>query len=253
MDECPAPLDAVEAAFRRACTSPRCPLALNPARLAAGLPDRMMRLDELRVLLLHPATGSAARNQVWAGLVRRARTAGPDWMLGLTGVALPGLRRAARLASASPAGLDDVQQEVLAGFTAAVAALDLGRLGTVPLASSLTWAAYRAAAGLARTETDWAAARTSLGDLDETAMPASPGRRELPWDHPGQMLEAAVTAGVLTREQADLIAATRLHGVPLKRFATRAGISHAAMGNRRIRAEKTLTAALLSGRFPAGA
>ena len=36
----PGPLDAAEAAFRALITGPR-PLAVNPGRLAAGLPDQL--------------------------------------------------------------------------------------------------------------------------------------------------------------------------------------------------------------------
>ena len=51
-------LDAVDAAFRLLTAGPQ-PLALHASRLAAGLPDRLVPLDELRVLLLHPATSAA--------------------------------------------------------------------------------------------------------------------------------------------------------------------------------------------------
>lgn len=64
------PLDSADAAFRALTTGPD-PLALNPARLAPGLPDRHVPLDELKALLLHPATSAASRNKVWAELVRR--------------------------------------------------------------------------------------------------------------------------------------------------------------------------------------
>ena len=90
----PAPLDAVGAAFRLLTTGPR-PLALHAARIAEGLPDRLVPLDEITVLLLRPGVSAAARNKVWAELVRRARSGSPAWTVGLTGVALPGLTRAA--------------------------------------------------------------------------------------------------------------------------------------------------------------
>ena len=86
-------LDAADAAFRLLAAGPQ-PLAVHASQLAEGLPDRPVPLDELRVLLLHPATSARARNRVWAGLVRRARTGDPAWVIGLTGIAMPGLRRA---------------------------------------------------------------------------------------------------------------------------------------------------------------
>src|SRR5215471_13456919 len=80
-------LDAADAAFRLLTAGPW-PLAVHASRLAAGLPDRPVPLDELRVLLLHPATTATARNRVWAELIRRARTGEPAWVIGLTGIAL---------------------------------------------------------------------------------------------------------------------------------------------------------------------
>ena len=90
----PGFFDTAEAAFRLLCAGPQ-PLALHAAKVAAGLPDRPVPLNELRVLLLHPSTSSRTRNQVWAELVRRARAGDPAWVIGLAGIAMPGLRRAA--------------------------------------------------------------------------------------------------------------------------------------------------------------
>lgn len=122
------PLDSADAAFRALTTGPS-PLAINPARPAPGMPDRHVPLDELKALLLHPATSAASRNKVWAELVRRARTAGPAWVIGLTGIAMPGLRRAvATFGRACRGDPFDLQAEVLAGFLAALGRLDLDDL-----------------------------------------------------------------------------------------------------------------------------
>src|SRR5450755_2153130 len=115
-----SPLDSADASFRALTTGPL-PLALHPASLAAGLPDRLVPLDELRALLLHPATGARARNKVWAELIRRARSGPAAWVVGLVGVAMPGLRRAAATLSASYHGDPaDLQTEILTGFLAAM-------------------------------------------------------------------------------------------------------------------------------------
>lgn len=155
----PGPLEAVAGAFRLLVTGPQ-PLALRPGRLAPGLPDRLVPLDELTVLLLHPSVSTAARNKVWAELVRRARSGSAAWTVGLTGVALPGLTRAvASLSAACRGDPGDLEAEVLAGFLAALRALDPGELDHVPLASRLTWAAYRAGRALAYSDAAWAARR----------------------------------------------------------------------------------------------
>src|ERR1035438_3736168 len=144
-----SPLDSADASFRALTTGPQ-PLALHAASLAAGLPDRLVPLDELRALLLHPATGARARNKVWAELVRRARSGPAAWVVGLVGVAMPGLRRAAATLSASYRGDPaDLQIEILTGFLAAMRALDPDALDRAPLASRLCWAAWRAGQALA--------------------------------------------------------------------------------------------------------
>jgi hypothetical protein len=233
------PLDGADAAFRALTTGPG-PLSLNPGRLASGLPDREVPLDELKALLLHPATISPARNKVWAELVRRARTGGPAWVIGLAGVAMPGLRRAVAAAGRARAGDPcDLQAEVLAGFLAALRRLDLDDLDRVPLASRLYWAAFRAGQALAYADADYASRRRDLAEsCDGPAMP---------WGHPDFVLAAAVRRGVLTAAQAELIGRSRLEGVPLAQIAGELQVSHSTLCHRRKRAEALLTKAIRDG------
>jgi hypothetical protein len=244
-DHCaaPEPFDAADTAFGLLCAGPQ-PLALHASRVAAGLPDRPVPLDELRVLLLHPSASASARNQVWAELVRRARGGDPAWVIGLTGIAMPGLRRAAgSLAAAWRGDPADLQADVLTGFLSAVRALDLDDLESVPLASRLCWAAWRAGQVHACADAGWASRRRDLA-----AWRDGPG---LPWGHPDLVLAAAVRHQILTRDQAALIGRNRLEGVPLSRIAAETGISHSALCNRRKKAEKAITDAIASG-FSAG-
>jgi hypothetical protein len=72
--------------------------------------------------------------------VRRARGGDPAWVIGLAGIAMPGLRRAVgSLVGAWRGDPADLQSEVLTGFLAAVGALDPDDLEAVPLASRLCW------------------------------------------------------------------------------------------------------------------
>src|SRR5258706_14449391 len=70
-----SPLDAAQRAFELLVCQPA-PLAFD-TRPFAGLPDEILPLDELRDLLLLPATGVPARDAVWRELVTRGRRGGP--------------------------------------------------------------------------------------------------------------------------------------------------------------------------------
>ena len=235
----PGPLEEVAGAFRLLVSGPR-PLALHAAGLAEGLPDRLVPLDEITVLLLRPGVSAAARNKVWAELVRRARTGSPAWMVGLAGVALPGLTRAVGdLAAAYHGDNRDLQTEVLAGFLDAVRSLDPDGLDDIPLASRLMWAAFRAGRALAYADAAWAGRRR---DLDDDWQP--PPR---PAGHPDFVLAAAVRRGVITAADAQLIGASRLEGIPLSRLAAATGRRHDSLCRRRAKAEKRLTLAMSAG------
>lgn len=241
MDDHPAapePFDAAETAFGLLCAGPQ-PLALHAAKVAAGLPDRLVPVDELRVLLLHPSTSARARNLVWAELVRRARAGDPAWTVALAGVALPGLRRAVgSLAAAWRGDPADLQSEVLTGFLAALRALDPDDLEAVPLASRLVWAGWRAGREMTFADAGWSARRR---------LPEWHDGPDMPWGHPDFVLAAAVREGILTREQAALIGRNRLEGVPLKQIAAETGIGHTALCNRRKKAEKAIADAIANG------
>ncbi|HVB10528.1 MAG TPA: hypothetical protein VNM16_09220 [Bacillota bacterium] len=233
------PFDAAESAFRALTTGPR-PLALHGTATAPDLPARLVPLGEIRDLLLHPATTAAARNRVWAELIRRARTCGPAWVVGLTGVALPGLRRAtAKITPAYTGELGDLQAEVLAGFLAAMRALDTCDLDVVPLASRLCWAGYRA--GLAHASAN---ARHAMG---RRPLPEGYATPPPPWGHPDFVLAAAVRRGVLTQADADLIGRNRLERVPLARLAAERGISLSALAQHRQVVEAVLVKAIRDG------
>ena len=153
---------------------------------------------------------------------------------------MPGLRRAVgSLAAAWRGDPADLQSEVLTGFLAAVRALDPDDLESVPLASRLCWAAWRAGQEHACADAGWASRRRDLAEWRDGP--------DLPWGHPDLVLAAAVREGILTREQAALIGRNRLEGVPLSQIAAETGISHSALCNRRKKAEKAITDAIKSG------
>src|SRR6266540_1788313 len=132
-DPAPSPLDVLETTFRLLTTDPE-PLALDGATLGCGLPARLIALDELRSILLHPSTSFAARDAALAALVGRAQAHGGGWTVGLAGVLLPGLRRVAgHLAREFPGDTADIDAEVLTGFLEAlVRRLPLEATSVVP-------------------------------------------------------------------------------------------------------------------------
>jgi hypothetical protein len=90
-----SPFDTLETCFRLLSTGPAC-LALDGRRLGHGLPARGIPLNELRVLLQHPAATGDLQRVVVEELVHKTMQ-DEGWMVGLAGVLLPGLRRIATL------------------------------------------------------------------------------------------------------------------------------------------------------------
>lgn len=236
------PFDTLEQSFRLLTATPD-PLALDGRLLGHGLPARPIPLDELRRLLLSPSVGFAARDAALTALVARAKTDGGAWMVGLAGLLLPGLRRRTRpLTAACPSKAWDLEAEVLAALMETVAGFPLG---SERVAARLVWPAVRAGHRL-------------LGRVRVV------GRREVSWglaveppprlpDHPDFVLARAVTAGVVSAGNAELIAESRLDGVPLRDLAARMGVGYKALCKRRERAERALVGWLVAQRMsPAG-
>lgn len=228
------PLLVAERAFALLVSGPA-PLAVDGRLVGHGLPARPIALDELRAVLLHPATGLAARDTAWRLLVGRARTQGPAWVVGTVGVALPALRAsAARLYRST--GHDDVQAELLAGFVGALRDADLA---PARVCARLCNAAYVAARAAVRAED-----AERAGRVDTVTGPARP---PVPWGHPDLVLARAVKTGVLTAHDAQVIGVTRLEDVTLAEYASRTGASYEAVKHCRARAEKRLVAAIRAG------
>jgi hypothetical protein len=214
------------------------PLTLDGRAVGHGLPARPIPLDVLRGLLLHPSVGFDARDAALTWLVERAQAEGGGWLVGLAGVLLPGIgRRVYPLCRAFPRLAVDLEAEALTGLIQAVRAW---RLGEDRVASRLVWAAARAAHRLLRREAalrDWEAT-VGLGLEAPARQPA----------HGELLLGRAVAAGVLSRTDAELIAATRVEEVPLRQLAGRWQAGYEALRKRRRRAEVRLAAWLVEQR-----
>ncbi len=222
------PFDVAATAFRLLTTGPD-PLAVDGAALGGGLPARRIVLSELAAILMHPSCGYATSDQVWRLLISRARTDGPAWVIGAVGAALPGLRPAAyRLRGFS----GDVQAELLTAFVASLRGLPLSG---PRVAQRLLSATFTAARTVLRADEP---TRTSA-PISAPVVAAS--------GHPDLVLARAVTAGVITAAEADLIGATRLEDVPIAGYAEQVGKTPKAVYKARDRAQGRLVAAIRAG------
>jgi hypothetical protein len=223
------PLEVLDRSFRLLVCEPA-PLSLDGAAVGHGLPARPIPLHVLRGLLLHPSVGFDARDAALTWLVQRAQAQGGAWLVGLAGVLLPGIgRRVYPLCRAFPRLAHDLEAEALVGLVQAVRGW---RLGEDRVATRLVWAAARGAHRLLRREAAVGDREASVGlQLEPPARPPV---------HGDLLLAQAVRAGVLSRVDAELIAATRVEEVPLRQLAGRWEMGYEALRKRRYRAEAAL-------------
>ncbi|WP_208113058.1 hypothetical protein [Actinorugispora endophytica] len=236
-----SPLRAAEAEFLR--VGERLELTAEEAGLV--WPVARMPLVRVRAWLLRGEAATRDGDAVWRRVLARAR-ADEAWMVGAVGLAMPGLRSAARRVAfgLAPDAADEVEAEILAGFLDAVAK-------TNPDWSRLAWR-LRCRAQRAGLRARYAQARQPVvsGPVPDSAAP----RR--PWGHPDLVLADAVRHGVVTAAEAQLIAETRLENTPLTRVAAELGADYRTLQKRRGRAEKRLVDAIRAGEVssaPAGA
>jgi len=225
-----SPFEVLEASFRLLCAGPS-PLALHGREVGPPLPPRPIPLTELGSALLHPSTPYEARDRAVGLLVRRAQDHGGSWTVGLFGVLLPGLRAAvADVARAYPEAAADLEADVLAELVEVLAGFDAD---TERVASRLLWRAAQRARRRAVHEQAALRRRDGRPARDEAYRGAG---------HPDFVLAAAVRAGVLTPDQAELIGETRLGDVTVEEWAERIGWQPRSVRKRRSVAERRLLA-----------
>ncbi|MFE3205585.1 hypothetical protein [Embleya sp. NPDC059237] len=219
------PMQTLEATFRALTRGPR-PLSL-PAEMVASVMEvapgrRRVPLDRIRTQLRGDGA-SAVAGVVWPELIRRAqRPHARQWMVAAAAMAAPSLRRL--IARRSWRGLverADLEQEMLGAFLQALLSADPDD----PRAyHGLRRAADLAAYHLIEDARRHARNTVALADA-EHAEPAAascaesvtvPGPEET--SGPG-VLERAVRARVVTAEEAELIAVTRVDGVAVRVLA----------------------------------
>jgi hypothetical protein len=226
-----SPLAAAERGFEL-LTCPPAPLAFD-ARGVTGLPQRSVPLGELRRLLISESTCRPVRDQVWKGVVIRARRDGPAWVIAAVGLAMPGLRRAAgRLAAGWHGDTSDFDAELLAGFLDRLRSVDLDE---PRICGRLIDAGARAVKAAREWDEDTDIVHVS------GAWSVPPHH---PWDHPDWVLARAVALAVIDPDEHLLISATRLEDTPLRVVADKLGIGVPLAAAWRRKAERRLAEAI---------
>jgi hypothetical protein len=221
------PLDSARTAFEWLVTGPG-PLAID-GRFFPGLPRRRVPLNELRTLLLDPGVPMPTVDLVWMHLVARSRDEGGAWTVACVGVALPALFAiAAELCAPYADDHRDIHAAILTGFLSELAGIDLARPWIL---WRLRCAALRAGHLFIR---DALERPTPTGEDFHSSEPTPP------WGHPDFVLARAVAEGAITRDEAELIGATRLEDYTLEAAAADTGTSTTALQRARAHAEARL-------------
>lgn len=144
------------------------------------------------------------------------------------------------MARGFPGDADELDAELLVGLVEAVGAFEPG--GGHVAARLLTGPWSRAKRARRAAEADFG---RHVGLLD--SLPPPP-----PFGHSELVLAKAVALGVVSGEEAELIAATRLGGRALHQVADEAGETYGAIRRRRWKAERRLVQAIAEDRLDPG-
>jgi DNA-directed RNA polymerase specialized sigma24 family protein len=219
----PSPLAYLEAAFRDASRGPR-PLAIDGQRTADDLPPRQIPLEELRRLLLHGSLTFETKDRVLGQVAARAKAGDEAWVVAFAGLLMPGLKRVARrLRRTGGVDAQEVGSEVVIGLLEALAHLDPCR---DRIAATVCWEVYRRA-------------HRATAQPPGFELPISDSLRDrsVLGLHPEEVLTRAVRAGVVTADEAELVALTRLEHHALSDLARSVGLPRPRLAKRRYRAE----------------
>ncbi|MEU1606039.1 hypothetical protein [Micromonospora matsumotoense] len=235
-----SPLDAAELAFT-ALTSGPDPLSIDCDVLGPDLdlPEGALPLTAVRDWLLEHPRAFAARDAVWAEVVRRARVDGPQWVIAAVGMALPALRRYTRQLTTGYGGdPDDLEAEILTGFLVALRDhVDLAR--PAPYAA-LCRAGWRAGFKLRQQASEF----TTVDDVEHVTGPRTP---RMPYGHPDVLVHRAVQLGILDAEDEHPFIEVRLGRKSIEGVAAGIGITAAALRMRLGRIDTRIAEALASG------
>lgn len=222
-------------------------LRVDGAAIGCGLPAEPVTPDEARTVLTDDAVGYDDKDHGWRYLVAQARTAdvhrrtatqptAADWQLVAVGTALPGLKR--RIREKEIDRDEDVDAEIVCQFLDHLHNFNparrnvCGRLINTAVQRHLR----RSRPNDQPTDPAWL---PEHADTDPRTEDIEPG-------HPLQVLARLNAQGHIGRDDARLIAYTRLGPLSVQQAAAKLGISETAATMRRIRAEGKIVAELTS-------
>jgi len=222
----------IDDAIRGMCAAPS-PPAVDGRLIGLDAPARRIPLQELHRLLLDGSVSYATRDRALAIVADRAREQADPWILALTWLLRPGLRRMRDRLLHAGADAWAVEAELVGGVASWLH--DRPRPAVQGVAASICWHAYRHA-------------RRGLG-LDDAPVMSVEWAKTPPVVPPASVsasaesvLNAAVEKGVLTWTDAEVVAATRLDCRSLDEVAAEMGVRPDTLQRRRARAEARLTA-----------
>ena len=190
----------------------------------------------LRELVLRRQLPVTVVNRMWALLVAGVRGLGETWTVAAVGMALPALcALAGDLSGPRRRVCVDLDAEILGGFLTGLALARPNAPGLFPFL--LRHARH---AGLAWVTAQRAAARAD--PVEHTTLEQLHTPRTSV--HPDQVLVELVADGVINGQDAGLIIANRLEGIPDRHLANRERLSYDTVRKRRQRAERRVAAYL---------
>lgn len=187
-------------------------------------------LEEIIALLQDPGGDQQAKDQVLSALCTESRSGDERARITLSWLFLPGfLRIHQSLGALKVLDPDDLWAEILAGFWEAASSLKNSSRVAGQLINAARWRATKAIKQTAEYESH----REPLSKAFDIAAPGPEPIADDP-------LEDAISQGVLTELEAELIRLTRLDGYTLDEVASRRNASRHSLRLRRHRAEARL-------------
>ncbi|KIH96396.1 hypothetical protein LP52_25275 [Streptomonospora alba] len=205
-----------------------------------GAPRTSLSAADLAAWL--PEATAEATDEVWRRLITRTRSGEAAWTVIAAGLALPGLYAARnRMCRGLGADVADLEAEMLSALLAQMRALDLGPravCGRLVYAVRKAGQRYRYMHDQQR--------RRERPHQDARREAALPGARG-----PVTVLAEAVAGGVLTSQEAELVARTHLERHRLTAVARELGLSYTTARRRRKRACARLAETIQDGKAAA--